>query len=120
MKARWRGWVYVLRQTAGITITVNPYFLTSIPPEKSLVGLSAVENNGGRDSAIQLRNRHWRITDCGPRRCGRRVVGEQPVLRPVTFFNTSGTLPPLGIDGSYQMEPATPVSSSTSRFQLLP
>jgi ApaG protein len=68
-----------------------------------------IENNGGR--TVQLRNRHWRITDSQGRTQevrGAGVVGEQPVLRPGDSFEyTSGTpLPtPSGImTGSYQME----------------
>jgi len=99
--------------TEGITITVKPYFLDEqSAPEKSHFVWAyhvRIENNGGR--TVQLRNRHWRITDSQGRTQevrGAGVVGEQPVLRPGDSFEyTSGTpLPtPSGImTGSYQME----------------
>ena len=51
--------------TEGITITVKPYFLDErSAPEKSHFVWAyhvRIENNGGR--TVQLRNRHWRITD---------------------------------------------------------
>jgi ApaG protein len=68
-----------------------------------------IENQGGE--TVQLRSRHWRITDSLGRVQevrGAGVVGEQPVLKPgETFEYTSGTpLPtPSGImSGTYQME----------------
>jgi ApaG protein len=99
--------------TAGITITVNPFYLDdqSSPEQSHFVWAYHVriENNGSR--TVQLRNRHWRITDSRGRTQevrGAGVVGEQPVLRPGDSFEyTSGTpLPtPSGImAGSYQME----------------
>ena len=60
---------------------------------------------------MQLRNRHWRITDSFGRVQevrGAGVVGEQPVLKPGEAFEyTSGTPlhTPSGIMvGTYQME----------------
>ena len=91
--------------TEGITITVKPYFLDEqSAPEKSHFVWAyhvRIENNGER--TVQLRNRHWRITDSRGRTQevrGAGVVGEQPVLRPGDSFEyTSGTpLPtPSGI-----------------------
>ena len=68
-----------------------------------------IENKG--DVAVQLRSRHWKITD-GIGRLqevkGPGVVGEQPVLKPGEIFEyTSGTplSTPSGIMvGTYQME----------------
>jgi ApaG protein len=99
--------------TAGITVTVKPYYLEeqSEPDEQRFVWAYHVriENNGQR--TVQLRNRYWRITDSRGRIQevrGAGVVGEQPVLRPGDSFEyTSGTpLPtPSGImGGTYQME----------------
>src|ERR1700747_769859 len=68
-----------------------------------------IESTGGE--TVQLRRRHWRITDETGRVQevrGPGVVGEQPVLAPgQTFEYTSGT--PLGTPsgimvGSYEME----------------
>ena len=109
--------------TAGITITVKPYYLDEqSSPEKSHYVWAyhvRIENNGAR--TVQLRNRHWRITDSRGRTQevrGAGVVGEQPVLRPGDSFEyTSGTpLPtPSGImGGSYQME----ASDTGERFDV--
>jgi ApaG protein len=109
--------------TAGITITVKPYYLEdqSAPEQSHYVWAYQVriENNGSR--TVQLRNRHWRITDSHGRTQevrGAGVVGEQPVLRPGDSFEyTSGTpLPtPSGImGGSYQME----ASDNGERFEV--
>lgn len=66
--------------------------------------------NGGAET-VQLRRRHWQITDAMGRVQevrGAGVVGEQPVLRPGESFEyTSGTplATPSGIMvGSYEME----------------
>jgi ApaG protein len=68
-----------------------------------------IENQGGE--TVQLRSRHWHITDALGRVqevMGEGVVGEQPVLAPgETFEYTSGTplSTPSGVMmGSYQME----------------
>ena len=109
--------------TAGITITVKPYYLEeqSAPDQSHFMWAYHVriENNGSR--TVQLRNRHWRITDSRGRTQevrGAGVVGEQPVLRPGDSFEyTSGTpLPtPSGImTGSYQME----ASDTGERFDV--
>ena len=108
--------------TRSITVTVRPFFLEdqSSPDESHYVWAYHVriENEGGE--TVQLRNRHWRITDSLGRVQevrGAGVVGEQPVLRPGDSFEyTSGTpLPtPSGIMvGTYQME-----SESGERFEV--
>ena len=110
--------------TAGITVTVKPYYLEdqSEPDEQRFVWAYHVriENNGQR--TVQLRNRYWRITDSRGRIQevrGAGVVGEQPVLRPGDSFEyTSGTpLPtPSGImGGTYQME----ASETGERFDVM-
>ncbi len=101
--------------TRAIRITVKPTYLEdqSEPDQSHYVFAYQVriENNGGE--TVQLRNRHWRITDEGGR-CqevrGAGVVGEQPILNPGDSFEyTSGTplSTPSGIMvGSYEMETA--------------
>ncbi|HVH77738.1 MAG TPA: Co2+/Mg2+ efflux protein ApaG [Stellaceae bacterium] len=99
--------------TRSIKVTVKPFYLDeqSSPAEGRYVWAYHVriENHGGE--TVQLRRRHWQITDSrghveeveGP-----GVVGEQPVLKPGQSFEyTSGTpLPtPSGIMvGTYEME----------------
>lgn len=99
--------------TRSIKVTVKPFYLEdqSSPAENHYVWAYHVriENRGGE--TVQLRRRHWRITDAMGRMQevkGAGVVGEQPILGPgQTFEYTSGTpLPtPSGIMvGSYEME----------------
>ncbi len=99
--------------TRSIKVTVKPIFLEdqSSPSDNRYVWAYHVriENHGGE--TVQLRRRHWRITDSLGRVQevrGPGVVGEQPVLNPGESFEyTSGTplSTPSGIMvGSYEME----------------
>jgi len=101
--------------TSDVTVSVEPKYLDheSRPEENLWVWAYTVriENKGGE--TVQLRTRHWRITDALGRTQevrGPGVVGEQPVLKPgQSFTYTSGT--PLhtssGImTGTYSMEAA--------------
>ena len=99
--------------TRGIRVTVKPVYLEdqSSPVENRYVWayFVKIENRGGE--TVQLRTRHWHITD-GRARVqevrGAGVVGEQPVLAPGESYEyNSGTSlkTPSGImRGSYQME----------------
>jgi ApaG protein len=99
--------------TRSIKVTVKPFYLEdqSSPVDDHYVWAYQVRiENCGRET-VQLRRRHWRITDNRGRMQevrGPGVVGEQPVLGPgETFEYTSGTpLPtPSGIMvGTYDME----------------
>ena len=102
--------------TRAITVTVKPFFLEdqSSPSDSHYVWAYHVRIENQGPETVQLRNRHWRITDSLGRVQevrGAGVVGEQPVLKPGDSFEyTSGTpLPtPSGIMvGSYQMETTT-------------
>jgi ApaG protein len=99
--------------TRSIKVTVKPFYLEdqSSPADNHYVWAYHVRiENCGRET-VQLRRRHWRITDNrgqvqevrGP-----GVVGEQPVLAPGESFEyTSGTplATPSGIMvGTYDME----------------
>lgn len=99
--------------THGIRITVRPDYLDdqSSPGENHFVWAYHVriENQGA--ITVQLKSRHWKITDALGRLQevqGPGVVGEQPVLKPGESFEyTSGTplSTPSGImAGSYQMQ----------------
>jgi ApaG protein len=101
------------KTTRSIVVTVEPTYLEdqSSPAEDRYVWAYHVriENQGGE--TVQLRRRHWRITDGMGRTQevrGPGVVGEQPVLGPGQAFEyTSGTPlnTPSGIMvGSYEME----------------
>src|SRR5689334_19568166 len=108
--------------TRSIMVTVKPFYLEdqSSPAESHYVWAYHVRiENRGRET-VQLRRRHWKITDNRGQMQevrGPGVVGEQPVLAPGESFEyTSGTpLPtPSGIMmGSYQME-----SQSGDRFDV--
>ncbi len=99
--------------TRAIRVVVKPTYLEdqSSPTENRYVWAYHVriENQGGE--TVQLRCRHWRITDAIGRIQevkGPGVVGEQPVLGPGQSFEyTSGTplATPSGIMvGTYEME----------------
>jgi len=98
--------------TREITVTVETYYLDdeSSPDESVYVWAYHVriENNGAE--TVQLKTRHWQITDSHGKVQevrGDGVVGEQPVLRPGGSFEyTSGTplqTPSGFMAGSYQM-----------------
>lgn len=102
--------------TRGITVIVKPTFLEdqSQPSERYFVWAYHVriENNGAH--TVQLRTRHWRITDGAGRLQevkGDGVVGEQPTLTPGQAFEYTSGCPlgtPSGIMvGSYQMVAAS-------------
>ncbi|KAB0676583.1 Co2+/Mg2+ efflux protein ApaG [Aureimonas leprariae] len=99
--------------THGITVSVTPTFLEaqSDPDGGRWVWAYTIAIENGGEDTVQLRSRHWRITDArghveevrGP-----GVVGEQPLLPPGDSFTyTSGCpLPtPSGfMEGAYRME----------------
>ena len=99
--------------TRAIRVTVKPFYLEdqSSPQENHYVWAYHVKIENTGEDTVQLRNRHWQITDALGRLQevkGPGVVGEQPLLKPGESFEyTSGTpLPtPSGIMvGSYEME----------------
>jgi ApaG protein len=99
--------------TRSIKVVVKPFYLEdqSSPPEDHYVWAYHVRIENHGPETVQLRGRHWRITDALGRMQevkGAGVVGEQPILKPGEAFEyTSGTpLPtPSGIMmGSYEME----------------
>ena len=103
-------------RTRQIEVSVEPVFLEdqSSPGENHFVWAYHVriENTGGE--TVQLRTRHWRITDSMGRFhevTGAGVVGVEPLLKPGESFEyTSGTPlnSPSGIMvGSFSMETPT-------------
>lgn len=108
--------------TRDIRVTVRPHYLPDqSKPEKSEYVWAykvRIENRG--DVAVQLRSRHWRITDALGRKQevkGPGVVGQTPRLKPGESFEyTSGT--PLStssgiMGGTYQM-----VSDTGENFDI--
>ena len=101
------------KTTHGITVSVKSFYLEdqSMPDEGHFVWAYQVRIDNESARTVQLKRRHWRITDArglvqeveGP-----GVVGEQPVLRPGESFEyTSGTPLPTSsgiMDGTYRME----------------
>jgi ApaG protein len=108
--------------TRQIEVTVEPNFMPDrSSAEKSRYFWSytiVITNNGGE--TVQLKKRHWIITDATGRRQdvrGEGVVGEQPVLAPGEHFEyTSGVpLPTTSgfMAGRYQM-----VSETGEQFEI--
>ncbi|MFB0923427.1 MAG: Co2+/Mg2+ efflux protein ApaG [Alphaproteobacteria bacterium] len=101
------------QKTKNISVTVTPIYLEdqSEPEEDHYVWAYQVRIENDGVETVQLRSRHWRITDANglvQEVRGAGVVGEQPVLEPgETFEYTSGTPlnAPSGIMvGSYEMQ----------------
>ena len=98
--------------TRDIQVTVEPTFIeseSSAEDERYFWAYQIEIANHGHE-VVQLRSRHWRITDANGRTeevRGAGVVGKQPVLQPGESFEyTSGTplSTPSGIMvGSYSM-----------------
>jgi ApaG protein len=99
--------------TRSIKVTVRPFYLEqhSDPVNSHYVWAYhvVIANEGGE--TVQLRNRHWRITDENGRLQevrGPGVVGEEPVLQPGQSFEYKSSCPlstPSGIMvGDYEME----------------
>jgi ApaG protein len=99
--------------TRSIRVSVEPVYLEeqSSPAEGRYVWAYHVRiENRGRET-VQLRNRHWKITDNRGQMQevrGPGVVGEQPILRPGEAFEYTSASPlptPSGIMvGTYEME----------------
>ena len=108
--------------TRHICVTVRPQYRPdqSDPAKSQYVWAYQVRIENKGDVAVQLRSRHWKITD-GLGRFqevkGPGVVGKTPRLQPGEFFEyTSGTplSTPSGImGGSYQM-----VSETGENFDI--
>lgn len=101
--------------TRGVRIIVKPQYVPDqSQPDRAHFFFAyhiTVVNEGA--VTVQLRSRHWVITD-GEGRTeevrGAGVVGQQPVLKPGERFSYSSACPlttPVGtMHGSFRMEPA--------------
>ena len=108
--------------TRAIRVTVTPQYLPdqSEPSKSQFVWAYTVRIENQGDAAVQLRSRHWKITD-GLGRLqevkGPGVVGKTPLLRPGEMFEyTSGTplsTPSGFMSGTYQM-----VAESGEKFDI--
>jgi ApaG protein len=99
--------------TRAIKITVRPFYLEqhSSPADSQYVWAYHVQIENCGAETVQLRNRHWQITDSSGRLQevrGPGVVGEQPVLAPGQSFEYTSSCPlstPSGfMVGDYEME----------------
>ena len=108
--------------TRQIEVTVEPNFVpeqSSADRSRYFWSYTIVITNSGEET-VQLKTRHWIITDATGRKQevrGEGVVGEQPVLAPGERFEyTSGVPLPTAsgfMAGSYEME-----SESGERFEI--
>jgi len=108
--------------TRQIEVTVEPNFLperSSAESRQFFWSYTVVIINSGKET-VQLRTRHWIITDASGRKQevrGEGVVGEQPVLAPGERFEyTSGVPLPTAsgfMAGRYQM-----VTADGERFEI--
>ncbi len=98
--------------TRGIQVTVTPKYLAerSSAEDNRYFWAYTIEIVNRGDVTVQLKTRHWKITDARGKLeevRGPGVVGEQPVLKPGERFEyTSGvplTTPTGMMAGSYQM-----------------
>ena len=108
--------------TRQIEVTVEPNFLPERPPvdrRQYFWSYTIVITNNGAET-VQLRTRHWIITDAAGHKeevRGEGVVSEQPVLAPGEHFEyTSGVGLPTAsgfMSGRYQM-----VSENGEQFEI--
>jgi ApaG protein len=98
--------------TQGIRVRVTPQYLEeeSSPNDSRYVWAYTVDIHNEGSETVQLRTRHWRITDASGRTeevRGKGVVGQTPTMAPGGSFRYTSSCPlttPSGImTGSYQM-----------------
>jgi len=108
--------------TRQIEVTVEPNFLPerSSPDRQQYFWAYTIVITNSGDETVQLKTRHWIITDGTGRKQevrGEGVVGEQPVLAPGERFEYTSGVPlqtASGImTGRYQM-----VSETGERFEI--
>ena len=115
--------------TRQIEVIVEPSFLPerSSPEQGQFVWAYTVAIVNSGTETVQLKTRHWIITDGTGRReevRGEGVVGEQPVLEPGERFEYTSGVPlqtPTGfMSGTYQMvtEDGEPFDIDVPAFSL--
>ena len=108
--------------TRNIEVVVTPRFIADrSSPENNYFFWAytiAITNNGA--DTVQLKTRHWRITDASGRRQevrGAGVVGEEPVLKSGESFEyTSGV--PLQTPSGFMVGTYGMVSASGEHFDI--
>ena len=102
--------------TRNIEVTVSPRFLAerSSPDNGYFFWAYTIAITNTGSETVQLRTRHWRITDALGRLQevkGAGVVGEEPVLKPGQSFEYTSGVPlptPSGfMTGTYGMQTDT-------------
>jgi ApaG protein len=102
--------------TRDIEVSVTPRYLAerSSPDNGYYFWAYTIEIKNGGSETVQLKTRHWKITDAHGRLQevrGAGVVGEQPVLKPGESFEYTSGVPlptPSGFMlGTYGMETLT-------------
>ena len=102
--------------TRNIEVTVTPRFLAerSSPDNGYFFWAYSIAITNTGSETVQLRTRHWRITDALGRLQevkGAGVVGEEPVLKPGQSFEYTSGVPlptPSGfMTGTYGMQTET-------------
>ena len=108
--------------TRNIEVSVTPRFLPerSSPDNGYFFWAYTIEITNRGPETVQLKTRHWRITDANGRQQevrGAGVVGETPVLEPGKSFEYTSGVPlptPSGfMAGTYGM-----VTSGGERFEI--
>src|SRR6266849_5900759 len=108
--------------TRNIAVTVSPRFKPehSSNQEGRYFWAYTIEITNRGDTTVQLKTRHWVITDgVGQRQevRGAGVVGEEPVLEPgASFEYTSGV--PLPTPSGFMVGTYGMVSSGGERFDI--
>jgi ApaG protein len=115
--------------TRNIEVTVSPRFLSerSSPDNGYFFWAYSIEITNQGQETVQLKTRHWRITDANGKLQevrGAGVVGEQPVLKPGESFEYTSGVPlptPSGfMVGTYGMvtEAGEPFDIDIPAFSL--
>ena len=108
--------------TRNIEVSVTPRFLPerSSPDNSYFFWAYTIEITNRGAETVQLKTRHWRITDAHGRQQevrGAGVVGETPVLEPGKSFEyTSGV--PLPTPSGFMVGTYGMVTANGERFEI--
>lgn len=108
--------------TRNIEVSVTPRFLPerSSPDNSYFFWAYTIEITNRGAETVQLKTRHWRITDANGRQQevrGAGVVGETPVLEPGKSFEyTSGV--PLPTPSGFMVGTYGMVTTNGERFDI--